>query len=392
MSCVLIIGAGGVGGVATQKCAQRREIFSRIVLASRTIEKCERIATRTAGAVEIDRVDASDAAQIAALIRKHRPEMVIHVALPYQNLAIMEACLETGVMYLDTACYEPPNEARYSHTWQWAYDEPFRRRGVMAVLGCGFDPGVTNIYIAHALKNHFDEIHAVDILDCNAGRHAYPFATNFNPEINIREVTAPGRYYENGQWVETAPLSMDMIFDFPEIGPRRVYLMYHEELESLVKHIPHLRRIRFWMTFSDEYLTHLRCLQNIGITRINPVKYEGMEIVPLKFLKALLPDPAELARTYSGKTCIGCLIEGIKNGERRRYFIYNVCDHEESFREVGASAVSYTAGVPPVLGAELMLKGIWSKAGVFNVEQLDPSPFMERIGPYGLPWKEIFFD
>lgn len=392
MSRVLIIGAGGVGSVVTHKCAQRPDVFSEIILAGRTIEKCDRVAGQIARPIRTVRVDADNTQAIVALIRQYEPNLVIHVALPYQNLSIMEACLETGVAYLDTACYEPRDEARYSHARQWAYDAAFRRRGLTALLGCGFDPGVTNIYIAHALQNHFDEISSVDILDCNAGRHGFHFATNFNPEINIREVTARGRYYEDGQWVETDPLSVRKSFDFPQIGPRDVYLIYHEELESLVKHIPGLKRIRFWMTFSDEYLTHLRVLENVGMTRIDPIVYKGIEIVPLQFLKALLPEPADLGETYSGKTCIGCLIEGRKDGKPRKYFIYNICDHAACWREVKANAVSYTAGVPPVLGAELILKGIWSGAGVYNVEQLDPSPFMERIGGYGLPWTEVFLD
>ncbi|MCE5283948.1 MAG: saccharopine dehydrogenase family protein [Deltaproteobacteria bacterium] len=392
MGRVLIVGAGGVGGVVAQKCAQFPEVFSEIVLASRTLDKCERIRRQLSRPIQIDQVDAGSSREMTALIRKHAPDVVIQVALPYQNLAIMDACVETGVSYLDTACYEPPDQARYSHTWQWKYDEPFRKQGLMAVLGCGFDPGVTNLYIAHALKNHFDEIHSVDILDCNAGQHGFAFATNFNPEINIREVTAVGRYYENGQWVETAPLSVRQTYDFPEVGPRDVYLMYHEELESLVKHIHGLKRIRFWMTFSQEYLTHLRVLQNVGMTRIDKVLHQGVEIVPLQFLKTLLPEPSALGETYSGKTCIGCLIEGVKDGRIRKVLIYNVCDHAASYREVKATAVSYTAGVPPVLGAELMLRGIWSGAGVFNVEQLDPAPFMERVGRYGLPWKERFLD
>lgn len=392
MSRVLIIGAGGVGGVVTHKCAQAPEVFSEIILASRTLEKCERIKSQLTRPIQTAQVDADNIRELVPLINKVAPDLIINVALPYQDLTIMDACLETGVPYLDTACYEPPDEARYSHTWQWEYDEPFQKRGLMAVLGCGFDPGVTNIYIAYALKNYFDEIHLVDIVDCNAGQHGFAFATNFNPEINIREVTARGRYYENGQWIETDPLTVHKSFDFPEVGPREVYLMYHEELESLVKHIPGLKRIRFWMTFSQEYLTHLRVLENVGMTRIDPVFYQGVEIVPLQFLKALLPEPSSLGETYSGKTCIGCLIEGLKDGKPRKYLVYNICDHAACYREVKANAVSYTAGVPPVLGAALMLNGTWSGSGVFNVEQLDPAPFMAEIGKYGLPWKELFLD
>ncbi len=392
MSRVLIIGAGGVGGVVTHKCAQMPEVFSEIVLASRTLAKCEAIRDQLSRPIQTAQVDADKAPELVALIRKVAPDILINVALPYQDLTIMDACLETGVPYVDTACYEPLEEARYSYTWQWEYQDRFAARGLMALLGCGFDPGVTNIYLTHALKNHFDEIHFVDIVDCNAGQHGFAFATNFNPEINLREVTARGRYYENGQWLETDPLSVHKPFDYPEIGPRESYLMYHEELESLVRHIPGIKRIRFWMTFSQEYLTHLRVLQNVGMTRIDPVTFQGVAIVPLQFLKALLPEPSSLGETYAGKTCIGCLIEGIKDGKVRKYFIYNICDHAACYREVRANAVSYTAGVPPVLGAALMLKGVWSGAGVFNVEQLDPAPFLAEIGQYGLPWQEKFLD
>ena len=392
MSRVLIIGAGGVGGVVTHKCAQVPEVFSEIVLASRTLEKCEAIRSQLARPIQTAQVDADNTPELVALIRRVSPDVLINVALPYQDLSIMDACLETGVPYVDTACYEPLDEARYSYTWQWEYQDRFAQKGLMALLGCGFDPGVTNIYIAHALKNHFDEIHFVDIVDCNAGQHGFPFATNFNPEINIREVTARGRYFENGQWLETDPLSVHKPIDYPEVGPRESYLMYHEELESLVRHIPSIKRIRFWMTFSQEYLTHLRVLQNVGMTRIDPVAFQGVEIVPLQFLKALLPEPSSLGETYAGKTCIGCLIEGLKDGKARKYMVYNICDHAACYREVRANAVSYTAGVPPVLGAALMLNGTWSGAGVFNVEQLDPTPFMVEIGRYGLPWQEVFLD
>ena len=392
MSRVLIIGAGGVGGVVVQKCAQFPEVFSEIILASRTLEKCEKIRSQLIRPIQIAQVDADNTPELVSLIRQVAPDLIINVALPYQDLTIMDACLETGVPYLDTACYEPPSEAKYSHVWQWGYHDRFKDKGLMAVLGCGFDPGVTNIYIAYALKNYFDEIHFVDIMDCNAGQHGFAFATNFNPEINIREVTARGKYYENGQWLETDPLSVHKSFDFPEIGPKEMYLMYHEELESLVKHIPRLRRIRFWMTFSQEYLTHLRVLRNVGMTRIDPVSFQGVEIVPLQFLKALLPEPSALGETYAGKTCIGCMIEGLKDGKPKKYFVYNICDHSACYREVKANAISYTAGVPPVLGAKLMLNGTWSGAGVFNVEQLDPTPFMAEIGQYGLPWTEVFID
>lgn len=392
MSKVLIIGAGGVGGVVTHKCAQVPEVFSEITLASRTLSKCERIRDQIARPIRVERVDADNVPELVALIRSVKPDVIINVALPYQDLSIMEACLETGVDYLDTANYEPPDEARFCYKWQWDYHDRFREKGLMALLGCGFDPGVTNIYCAHALQKHFDAVHAIDIMDCNAGEHGHPFATNFNPEINIREVTARGKYWENGQWLETEPLCVHETFDFPEIGPREMYLMYHEELESLVKHIPGLRRIRFWMTFGQEYLTHLRVLQNVGMTRIDPVSFQGCRIVPLQFLKALLPEPSSLGANYRGKTCIGCMITGTKEGKPRKYFIYNVCDHAEAYREVKAQAISYTTGVPAMLGAQLMLTGKWRGRGVFNVEQFDPSPFMERIGGYGLPWTEKFLE
>jgi len=389
MSKVLIIGAGGVGGVVTHKCAQHPEVFSEIVLVSRTLAKCEAIQKQISRPITIDRVDADHVPEVSSLIRKYSPDLVINVALPYQDLSIMDACLETGVSYLDTANYEPPDEARFCYKWQWDYQERFQKRGIMALLGCGFDPGVTNIFCAHALKHHFDEIHTIDIMDCNAGDHGHPFATNFNPEINIREVTAKGKYYENGQWIETDPLSIHKPFDFPQVGMREMYLMYHEEMESLAKNIPGVQRMRFWMTFSQEYLTHLRVLQNVGMTRIDPVKYQGIDIIPLQFLKALLPEPSSLAQGYTGKTCIGCMIEGIKDGKPRTYFIYNVCDHAECFREIQAQAISYTTGVPTMIGAMMMLTGRWKGVGVFNVEEFDPDPFMEQLNLLGLPWVEL---
>jgi len=390
MSKVLIIGAGGVGSVVTHKCAQVPEVFSEIILASRTVEKCEKIKNQINRPIATARVDANHTAELVALFRKLSPDLVINVALPYQDLTIMDACLETGVNYLDTANYEPPDEAKFCYKWQWDYHDRFNRRGIMALLGCGFDPGVTNIFCAHALKTHFDQIHAIDIMDCNAGDHGHPFATNFNPEINIREVSARGKYYENGRWIETEPLSVHKSFDFPEIGPREMYLMYHEELESLVKNIPTLKRIRFWMTFSEAYLTHLRVLENVGMTRIDPVNYEGCDIVPLKFLKALLPEPSSLGKNYKGKTNIGCIIEGTKAGNPLKYYIYNICDHEAAYKEIKAQAVSYTTGVPAMIGAMMMLTGVWRGKGVFNVEEFDPTPFMQKLGVYGLPWTEKF--
>jgi saccharopine dehydrogenase (NAD+, L-lysine-forming) len=388
MSKVLIIGAGGVGSVVTHKCAQHPDVFSEIVLASRTLAKCEAIQKQITRPITIDRVDADVVPEVSALICKYSPDLVINVALPYQDLSIMDACLETGVSYLDTANYEPPDEAKFCYKWQWDYQERFQKRGIMALLGCGFDPGVTNIFCAYSLKHHFDEIHTIDIMDCNAGDHGHPFATNFNPEINIREVTAKGKYYENGQWIETDPLSIHKPFDFPQVGVREMYLMYHEEMESLAKNIPGIKRMRFWMTFSQEYLTHLRVLQNVGMTRIDPVKYHGIDIIPLQFLKALLPEPSSLAQGYTGKTCIGCMIEGIKDGKPKTYFIYNVCDHAECFREIQAQAISYTTGVPTMIGAMMMLTGQWKGVGVFNVEEFDPDPFMAELNRCGLPWIE----
>lgn len=390
MSRVLIIGAGGVGGVVVHKCAQLPEVFSEIVLASRTVEKCEKIRSQLSRPIRVEKVDADNTAEVVDLIRATSPDLLLNVALPYQDLTLMDACLETGLDYLDTANYEPLDEAAFSYTWQWPYHDRFKERGIMALLGSGFDPGVTNVYCAHALKHHFDEIHTVDIMDCNAGQHGHPFATNFNPEINIREVTARGKYYEDGKWIETDPLSVHKSFDFPGIGPREMYLMYHEEMESLTKHIPGIRRMRFWMTFGQEYLTHLRVLQNVGMTRIDPVRFQGVDIVPLQFLKALLPEPASLGENYQGKTCIGCWIEGVKDGKPRKYYVYNICDHAEAYREVKAQAISYTTGVPAMIGAKMMLTGAWKGAGVFNMEQFDPDPFMADLNSYGLPWIEEF--
>ena len=391
MGRVLIIGAGGVARVVAFKCARAPEVFEEICIASRTLEKVHALAADLPRPVRTARVDADKTAEVVAIIKDFRPDLVLHVALPYQDLAIMDACLATGTDYLDTANYEPPDEAKFCYKWQWDYQERFKQAGIMALLGCGFDPGVTNIFCAHALKNHFDRIDTVDIIDCNAGDHGLPFATNFNPEINIREVTAKGKYWQDGEWVETEPLSVKKTFDFPgQIGSRDMYLMYHEEMESLVRHIPSVKRMRFWMTFGQSYLTHLRVLENVGMTRIDPVEFQGRQIVPLQFLKALLPDPGSLGPRTKGKTCIGCWIEGVKDGKPRRYYIYNICDHQECFREVGAQAISYTTGVPAMIGAKMMLAGKWRGKGVFNVEQLDPKPFMDELGRYGLPWEETF--
>ncbi|AGF77158.1 saccharopine dehydrogenase-like oxidoreductase [Desulfocapsa sulfexigens DSM 10523] len=390
MSRVLIIGAGGVGSVVVHKCCQVPEIFSEIMLASRTREKCDAIAAQLPIAIQTARVDADQVEELVALMQSFKPDLCINVALPYQDLTIMDACLECGVNYLDTANYEPRDEAKFEYHWQWAYQERFKEAGLMALLGSGFDPGVTNVFTAWALKTQFDEIRELDIIDCNAGDHGQPFATNFNPEINIREVTAPARHWEDEQWVETPALSTSKDFDFPEgIGPRKIYLMYHEELESLTRHIPGLEKARFWMTFSDNYLRHLEVLQNIGMTSIEPVEYNGQQIIPLQFLKALLPDPGSLGPLTHGRTCIGCLIKGIKDGREKEYYVYNICDHQQCYEEVGAQAVSYTTGVPAMIGAMLMLSGVWSGHGVFNMEQLDPAPFMEKLNLHGLPWKEV---
>ena len=390
---VLIIGAGGVGRVVAHKCAQNPGVFSEICLASRTLSKCRDIQQELSRPIQVAQVDADNVPELVGLIGKFKPELVINVALPYQDLTIMDACLETGVDYLDTANYEPRDEAKFCYKWQWDYQARFKKTGLMALLGCGFDPGVTNIFSAYAQKHHFDEIHTIDIIDCNAGDHGLPFATNFNPEINIREVTARGRYYDNGQWMETEPLSVHKTFNFPGgIGPREIYLMYHEELESLAKNIKGVKRIRFWMTFSESYLTHLRVLENVGMTRIDPVIYQGQEIIPLQFLKAVLPEPASLCPKTKGKTCIGCLIEGVKDGQKKRYYVYNICDHQEAYRETNSQAISYTTGVPAMIGGMLMLEKAWHKSGVFNVEEFDPDPFMKKLSQHGLPWVETFWD
>jgi saccharopine dehydrogenase (NAD+, L-lysine forming) len=386
MSRVLIIGAGGVGGVVAHKCAQLPEVFSEICLASRTLSRVENLAKQLPRPVKTARVDADNVAETVQLIREFKPALLINVALPYQDLTLMDACLETGVDYLDTANYEPPDEAKFEYKWQWAYRERFEKRGIMALLGSGFDPGVTNVFCAHAQQELFDTIDTVDIVDCNAGSHGKAFATNFNPEINIREITQPGRYWERGEWKTVEPLSVAQDFDFPGVGIKKAYLLYHEELESLSQNIRGLKRIRFWMTFGDAYITHLRVLENVGMTRIDPVMYEGHEVVPIKFLKALLPDPASLAEGYTGKTSIGCIISGTKDGKPRRVFIYNVCDHAECYREVKAQAISYTTGVPAVVGARMILEKHWHKPGVYNMEEFPARPFLTELAKRGLPW------
>ncbi len=390
MGKVMIIGAGGVGTVVAHKIAGMTDIFSEVMLASRTKSKCDAIAERIGKKhVVTAQVDADDVPQLIRLIKSFKPDLVVNVALPYQDLHIMDACLETKTSYLDTANYEPLEEAKFEYSWQWAYADRFKKAGITAILGCGFDPGVTSVFTAYAAKHHFDEIHYLDIVDCNAGDHGKPFATNFNPEINIREVTQKGKYWENGKWVLTKPHEIHKPLNYPGIGPKESYLIYHEELESLVKNFPTIKRARFWMTFGQEYLTHLRVIQNIGMAGIEPVLFEGREIIPIQFLKAVLPDPGELGENYKGETSIGCRIKGIKNGREKTYYIYNNCRHEDAYSETGAQAVSYTTGVPAAIGAMMYMKGLWKRDGVYNVEEFDPDPFMEQLNLKGLPWVEL---
>jgi saccharopine dehydrogenase (NAD+, L-lysine-forming) len=390
MSIVLIIGAGGVGNVVAKKCAREKDVFSDIMLASRTKSKCDAIANEIGGGrVKTAQVDADNVQELVGLIKEFKPDMVINVALPYQDLPIMDACLETGVHYLDTANYEPKDEAKFEYKWQWAYKEKFEKAGLMGLLGCGFDPGVTGIYTAYAAKHHFDELHYLDIVDCNAGDHGQAFATNFNPEINIREITQKGKYWENGQWKEIDPMSVHKPIDYPNIGPKESYLLYHEELESLTKNYPGIKRARFWMTFSPNYINHLQVLQNVGMTSIEPIKVKGVEIAPLEFLKAVLPEPSSLGENYTGETSIGCQIKGVKDGQPRTYYIWNNCKHQDAWSDVKGQGVSYTTGVPAMLGAKMMMTGKWMKPGVWNVEEMDPDPFLEEIGGYGLPWNEM---
>lgn len=388
---LLIIGAGGVGTVVAHKAAAN-PVFTDIMLASRTKSKADAIAAAVGGGrIQTAAVDADNVPELVALMKEFKPDLALNVALPYQDLTIMDACLECGVNYLDTANYEPKDEAKFEYKWQWAYQERFKNAGLTAILGCGFDPGVSAIYVAYAAKHYFNEIHYLDIVDCNAGNHGMAFATNFNPEINIREVIQKGRYWENGRWVETEPHEIHKPLTYPEIGPRESYVIYHEELESLVKNFPTIKRARFWMTFGQEYLTHLRVIQNIGMSRIDPVMYNGQEIIPIQFLKAVLPDPKSLGENYTGITSIGCRISGIgKDGKPLTYYIYNNCDHEQAFRETGTQAVSYTTGVPAALGAAMFAKGQWRGPGVINVEEFDPDPFMAEIGEQGLPFHEQF--
>ena len=389
MSRLLIIGAGGVGNVVARKCARLADVFPEICLASRTKSKCDAIAAACEGNVSTAQIDADNSEEVSALIRDFKPGLVVNVALPYQDLPVMDACLETGVHYLDTACYEPPEEARFSYEWQWKYHDRFKEAGIMALLGCGFDPGAVSVFIAHIRKHHIDQIRNIDILDCNAGDHGKPFATNFNPEINIREVTQDGKFYENGQWHTIPAFSQSFEYDFGDgIGTKKLYLIYHEELETLARNIEGIERMRFYMTFSEEYLTHLRVLEGIGMTSIEPIEYEGVKIVPLQFLKAVLPEPGELGSDTKGKTWIGCEVRGTSGGEEKVRRVYNTCDHEECFRDVESQAVSFTTGVPATIGAKLMATGVWMKPGVYNVEQFDPDPFMADLPELGLPWHE----
>lgn len=391
---VLIIGAGGVGNVVAKKCAMNPEVFSEVVLASRTLRKCDAIAAECAKIglstkVETAQVDADNVPELVALINKVKPFMIINVALPYQDLTIMDACLETGIHYMDTANYEPKDVAKFEYSWQWAYQERFKEKGLMALLGCGFDPGVTQVFTAYANKHHFDEMHYLDIIDCNAGDHGKAFATNFNPEINIREITQKGKYWENGEWIEIEAMSIHKPIDYPGIGPKESYVLYHEELESLVKNFPTLKRARFWMTFGQQYITHLNVLENVGMTSIKPIKFQGMEIIPLEFLKAILPEPSSLGENYSGETSIGCQIKGIKDGVDKTYYVWNNCKHQDCWKEVQAQGVSYTTGVPAMIGAMMMITGEWMKPGVWNCEDMNPDPFMAMLNIHGLPWNEV---
>ena len=391
MGKVLVIGCGGVAGVAIQKCAQNDAVFDEICIASRTVSKCdalkEKLEGKTKAKITTAQVDADNVPELVELIKKVQPDVVLNLALPYQDLTIMDACLETGVHYVDTANYEPEDTAKFEYKWQWAYREKYEKAGITALLGSGFDPGVTSVFSAYALKHYFDEINYIDILDCNGGDHGYPFATNFNPEINIREVSAKGSYWEDGHWVETEPMEIKREYDFPEVGKKDMYLLHHEEIESLALNIPGIKRIRFFMTFGQSYLTHLKCLENVGMTSIEPIMYEGKEIVPLQFLKAVLPDPSTLGPRTKGKTNIGCIFIGKKDGKEKKLYIYNTCDHQECYKEVGSQAVAYTTGVPAMIGAMLVMNGTWQKPGVFNMEEFDPDPFMDALNNWGLPWK-----
>ena len=393
MGKALIIGAGGVASVAVHKCCQNSDAFEEICIASRTKAKCDALKEKLAGGktkITTAQVDADKTDELISLIDREKPDVVLNLALPYQDLTIMDACLAMKTHYVDTANYEPEDTAKFEYKWQWEYNDRFKEAGITALLGSGFDPGVTGVFSAYALKHHFDEINYIDILDCNAGDHGYPFATNFNPEINIREVSAKGSYWEDGKWVETEPMEIKRVYNFPEVGEKDMYLLHHEELESLAINIPGIRRIRFFMTFGESYLRHLKCLENVGMTSIEPIEFEGKKIIPLQFLKAVLPDPASLGPRTKGKTNIGCIFRGKKDGKEKTYYVYNVCDHEACYKEVGSQAVSYTTGVPAMIGAMLVMNGTWKGAGVYNIEQFDPDPFMDALNRWGLPWQESF--
>lgn len=409
MSKLLVIGCGGVAGVAIAKCCQNSDVFTELCIASRTKSKCdavkEKLQPTTSTVITTAQVDADSKEQLVQLIKAYQPDAVLNVALPYQDLTIMDACLECKVDYIDTANYEPENiddpawravydkrckeegfSAYFDYSWQWDYKEKFEQAGIMALLGTGFDPGVTSVFSAYALKHYFDEIETIDILDCNGGDHGYPFATNFNPEINLREVSAPGSYWANGHWVEIPAMAIKREYDFPEVGMKDMYLLHHEEIESLAKNIPGVKRIRFFMTFGQSYLTHMKCLENVGMLSTKPINYEGKEIVPIQFLKALLPDPASLGPRTVGKTNIGCIFTGTKDGKKKTIYIYNVCDHQECYKEVGSQAISYTTGVPAMIGTALVITKQWQGKGVFNVEEFDPDPYMDMLNKFGLPW------
>ena len=409
MSKLLVIGCGGVAAVAIHKCCENSGVFSELCIASRTKSKCdalkEKLEKTTSVKLTTAQVDADDVQQLVALIERYRPAAVLNVALPYQDLTIMEACLQTRTDYIDTANYEPENTddpewrriyeqrcrekgftAYFDYSWQWAYRERYEKAGITALLGSGFDPGVTSVFTAYAKKHYFDELHTIDILDCNGGDHGYPFATNFNPEINLREVSANGSYWEDGRWVETEPMAIKREYDFEGVGKKDMYLLHHEEIESLAASFPEVKRIRFFMTFGQSYLTHMKCLENVGMLSTTPIDFEGRPIVPIQFLKALLPDPATLGPRTKGKTNIGCIFTGVKDGREKSLYIYNVCDHEACYREVGSQAISDTTGVPAMIGAALVVSGVWKKPGVFTTEQLDPDPFMDALNRFGLPW------
>lgn len=393
MGKCLIIGCGGVASVAINKCCQNSDVFTEIMIASRTKSKCDALKAKLDGGktiIHTAQVDADNVEQLVALINNFKPDVVLNLALPYQDLHIMDACLATKTHYIDTANYEPEDTAHFEYSWQWAYKERFEKAGITALLGSGFDPGVTSVFSAYAMKHQFDEINYIDILDANAGDHGYPFATNFNPEINIREVSAKGSYWENGKWIETEPMEIKRVYNFPQLGEKDMYLLHHEELESLALNIKGIKRIRFFMTFGQSYLTHLKCLENVGMTSIKPVEFEGKQIIPLQFLKAVLPDPASLGPRTKGKTNIGCIFQGKKDGKDKTYYLYNVCDHQECYKEVESQAISYTTGVPAMIGAMLVMTGAWQKPGVHNMEEFDPDPFMEALNKWGLPWIESF--